>query len=686
MERLDLNRLERTGTSELMAASMGEEEISNEFAELVYQRTEGNPFFVQQVMRVLVERGDIFRRDGRWDRKTIEEIDVPESIRSVVGQRLSRLSAETQEVLYDASVLGQTFQFDDLEGMTARSERELEGALAEAARGGLVRETGRDVYSFDHALTQQSLYGELTTRRRRRLHLAAGEALEALSARRQEGRAAELAWHFLEGDDPARALSWSVEAGDAAMGVFAYSDAEMHFRTARELADELDDTVREAAALEKLGGAVLSLSRFDEGIEVLETATRLYRDLQNTEGEMRVAAQIGKAHSERGTRQEGITRLAPLLEQVPATPSPPLADLQVELARLYFFEGRYDEALALADRATALARELRDDRLLGRAQTRRASSLAFLDRYDEAIKGYREAISLAERTGDLYTLMMALNNLWVEQMRRSQIVEADVTLGRQVEVVRRMGEPAAIAFSLYQVGNLERARGRFSKALAAFEEAAAISASIGPNRSGSASAEVGNLRLLMEHDGGLQELEAIADSSESLPRIYARAYLALWDILHNRPDAALDRVHPVVDAPELESQSRWLVDTRVGLALAQLGEIERAEQMAIAGIGEGRTLQVGENYWRHTLIEVRIAQGRTADARALVAENLSTQRQAGVTFEEALTLFLFGSALLRHGEHELAREPLQEALHLFRRMNSPPLIRRTDELLQAPHV
>src|SRR5579864_6216513 len=97
-----------------MAASMGEEKISDEFAGLVYGRTEGNPFFVQQVMRALVERGDIYREGGRWERKAVEEIDVPESVRSVIGQRLERLSEETQEILAEASVLGQTFAFEEL--------------------------------------------------------------------------------------------------------------------------------------------------------------------------------------------------------------------------------------------------------------------------------------------------------------------------------------------------------------------------------------------------------------------------------------------------------------------------------------------------------------------------------------------------------------------------------------------
>jgi class 3 adenylate cyclase len=216
LERVPIRRLDAAGTQELIAATMGETEISEEFTSLVHARTEGNPFFVQQVLRVLVERGDLFRKDGRWDRKNIAEIEVPESVRSVIGQRLARLAEETQEILHEASVLGQTFNFDELLALSKRDERELERALDETSAAGMLREAGRDTFGFDHALTQQALYAELSSRRRRRLHLAAGEVIEALSEHARQTRSAELAWHFLEADVPERALPYALLAGEQA--------------------------------------------------------------------------------------------------------------------------------------------------------------------------------------------------------------------------------------------------------------------------------------------------------------------------------------------------------------------------------------------------------------------------------------------------------------------------------------
>lgn len=684
VERLDLRRLEQTGTAELMAASMGEQEISDEFAELVYRRTEGNPFFVQQVMRVLVERGDVFRRGNRWDRKSIAEIEVPESIRSVVGQRLSRLSEKAQEVLYESSVLGQAFGFDDLLAMSGRSEPDIEGALQEAARAGLIRENTGDAYSFDHALTQQSLYGELTTRRKRRLHLAAGEAIESLPARKRAGRAAEVAWHFLEADVPERALPWSLASGDDAIAVFAYRDAEMHFRTAGEIARELEETAAEAESLWKLGDALVQLARYDEAIATFEAAESLYATLHDAEGEMRVVSRIGRVHSERMTRQVGIARLVPVLARAPATASPALIELQIELARLYFLEDVLDEALPLAERATATARELGDDRLLAQAQVRRASILTQLLRSDEALDGFLEAIDLAESTGDLYTLHIALNNIGIVYTMQGRMAEVDAAAERQLEVARMVGAPGDLAWVLLQKGNQARARGDLPAALAALQEAADICRTIGPNRSSYAIPNAATVRLLMGDETALIDLEECAASDIS-QRFGAAASLAMWDLLHDRPEKALSHVQGLSQHPSVEAQSRFVVDRFIGRALVQLGDIERADTIATAALVEASKQGILPvlNTWTRVVMEVRVAQGQIAEARTLLEQSLAMAREAGVRFEAAQVLFEYGWALARAGEDSLARQPLEEALEEFRAMNVVPFIKKAEELLEG---
>jgi predicted ATPase len=107
MERVAIRRMGSEGTAALIVETIGEMEAGSEFAALVHHHTDGNPFFTQQVLRALVENGSIYRQDGHWERRAVREIEVPESVRSVIGQRVSRLPAQAQEILHEASMLGQ---------------------------------------------------------------------------------------------------------------------------------------------------------------------------------------------------------------------------------------------------------------------------------------------------------------------------------------------------------------------------------------------------------------------------------------------------------------------------------------------------------------------------------------------------------------------------------------------------
>src|SRR5215211_4650003 len=234
------------------------------------------------------------------------------------------------------------------------SEDELEAALEEALAAGLVYESG-DSYVFSHALTQQALYTESPKRRRRRLHLAAGEALE---------RAAELAWHFREGGAPERAFPYTLLAGDHAVSVYAPADAERHYREALRLARALDDQDGEARVLEKLGWLMWITARFESCLDALEQSARLYRDAGDAEGEMRAVGLLGMVHFTYAPL-EGAQRIRALLDRLgPREPSMPLVSLYSSLSMNLTVAGRYREALEAAQSATEIAQVLGDERTL----------------------------------------------------------------------------------------------------------------------------------------------------------------------------------------------------------------------------------------------------------------------------------------------------------------------------------
>lgn len=688
VERIEVRRLGEEGTRGLIASVMGEEEISDEFTSLIHRRTEGNPFFVQQVLRVLVERGDIVRKDGRWDRKRLEEIEVPESVRSVVGQRLSRLAEETQEILREASVLGQTFGFDDLQAMSERTERELETALDEAIGAGMIRETGRDAYGFDHALTQGSLYVELSSRRRRRLHLAAGEAIEALPEPRRDGRAAELAWHFLEGDDPERALHWSMRAGDQAEAVFGHSDAEYHYRTALQLAEEEGQREVAARAREKLGRALFLTVRYEEALEVLEAAAGIYRDRGDDEGELRVVAEIAWIYFERGRNEEGIERLRPILERWERNPvsSSAAASLHVALANLYWSVGRAEEALPLADRAVDLAEEAGDERLRGLAESRLGLLYSDLNRMDEALDAYNRSVSLSEAAGDLQTLARTLNNRSIIYADRDEIEAWSADVDRALEIARQIGNPAQIAWGIFVIiqGKLMLGREWPELRPLVYEVLGMQRLICGTRSSRHIADAVWFLFVVGERETGIEELEAWVVEGERTGDVNlwaaAQGNLFEWDLIRGHPAVAVERMRAILSHPGLENQHREFAEGALARALVAAGDYAGAEEL----LNKHHALErwdFGRIEWVAVLGSLRGKQGRLGEARVAFEEALAFHTERNIAWPLAHAQYSYGTVLREHGETDEARRRLEDALAIYRRMSAKVYAERTERAL-----
>jgi len=232
-----------------MLESITREEVPWSLAEAVYRQTEGNPLFVQEVIRYIAEEGLLYREKGQWriTREKSLEMSIPEGLRDVVGKRLSGLSQECNNLLSIASVIGREFRLAVLQNVANVSDDELFIALEEAKGTAVVEErstVGAAVtYRFSHAFFRQTLYEEIIAPRRIRLHQQAGQALEEVYARRLEEHAAELAEHFSYSSDPAdlaKAINYGEMAARKAISVYAYGEAARLLEQALKVQEVLD--------------------------------------------------------------------------------------------------------------------------------------------------------------------------------------------------------------------------------------------------------------------------------------------------------------------------------------------------------------------------------------------------------------------------------------------------------------
>jgi class 3 adenylate cyclase len=405
VEQLAMAGLSLAEVAELTSQAAGQEldDEGTRLAENLHTETEGNPFFVGEVLRHLVETGTVRRHDDRWVVADRGMVAVPEGVRDVVGRRLGRLSAQANQALSLAAVLGRDFDVELLAALRDVPEDSLLDALDEAVRAGLVQETGADRYRFAHVLVRTTLSEELSATRRRRLHRRVGEAIEQL----RPDDVAALAYHFSQagsaGDGTSQAVRYGLAAAERALQARALSDAEARFYQVLGLLDDSAtlDAPERIAALCGLGEAQRDQGKPEFRTTLLDAA-RLAQASSDVPMLVRAAlansrglpSVVGAVDADR----VAITQAA--LQAVGPQPAAERARLLAHLAAEFCFAGDDRRRVALSDEAEGIARGLGDDGLLAWVLNRTGLAAFAPDRVGRLVARGEEATRLSDATGD----------------------------------------------------------------------------------------------------------------------------------------------------------------------------------------------------------------------------------------------------------------------------------------------
>jgi len=276
---LPLKGLRESEVRELITV-LAEHEVPQPLVLALHQETEGNPFFIQETLKHLIETEALYQEEGRWTSKTaISDFGLPESVRDVMERRLAGLSEECRRLLQVGAVLGRRFSLSLAQRVAELDEEVILRAVEEALAAQVVREQRqerRTYYQFTSTLLRENLYGRLSAPRRERLHLRAAHALEEAYPDRLEDYAAELAYHYREAGEGApaeTAYRWTVKAARRALAAYAPAEAVSLYRSALELADAVGlSQGQKARLLSYLGLAQRGAADFEGQIQSYEEA------------------------------------------------------------------------------------------------------------------------------------------------------------------------------------------------------------------------------------------------------------------------------------------------------------------------------------------------------------------------------------------------------------------------------
>ena len=261
-------------SSRVLVGHAADGELPESVAELLAERSGGNPFFLEEAFKDLVERGALERMNGSWELAVdVDELAIPAVVQGTLQARLDRLDPQTREMLSLAAVIGRTFGLPLLERLVPRDELML--GLTELQRLDLVVEKRRrpnPEYRFRHGLVQEVAYAGLVDSKRRKLHKRVGEALEDIYRDSPDEPYGLLARHFSVADEPEKAVEYLLKAGDAARGVYADKEALEHYHKARSFLARIGDERRTRDTLFKMALAYHLAFDFEKAEEIYDEA------------------------------------------------------------------------------------------------------------------------------------------------------------------------------------------------------------------------------------------------------------------------------------------------------------------------------------------------------------------------------------------------------------------------------
>ncbi len=388
---------------------------------LILRKAEGNPFFVEEMIRSLIERGALMRSDeDNWTTTPLmETITVPGTVQGVLMARLDSLPDETKWVVQQASVIGRIFlyrvllQISDTGIDTNLSQLEREQLILERARLPEIE------YIFKHALTQEVAYQSLLTPRRKELHHKVGKAMEVIFAERLAEFQNIIGEHFFRGETWDEASGYLIKAGDMAAHLYAHAEARVHYASALEALAHLPDTEdylrRRVDTLVKQVSVSIVADEPERNLERLAMAESLAKEL----------------HGPEGTKPDRRR----------------LAHVHYWMGRAYYYGNKMPEAMVYFRQALPAAREFNDAELLGISSMMIGRAVSMQGRFNESEMYLAQAVSPLEQIADWMDWVFTTAFLGFARAARGNyaagLVDAESALSRAQEI----NNPTAIGMS-----------------------------------------------------------------------------------------------------------------------------------------------------------------------------------------------------------------------------------------------
>lgn len=581
--QLIVNILQQTATVDVVRPNqVAQTTIPDSLVTRIYQQTEGNPVYVEEIVSGLIDNQHITETPHGWDFSKLSKIELPQTVKDAVLTRLGNLNQDTQDLLRKAAVLGRTFKFDDLQRMSGLSEWEVLERLDMALERQLIRELfDEGMLTFSHAETQQVLYADTTSLRRRTLHLQAGKAIEARFDSksspdvRQERAVEQLAHHYDKAGKYSQALLYYMEAARLAETTYAAQTALHWYQRVIGLLQKLqvDDIAefRDAAltAHEAMIDLCIVLGYYDEALEHCHQANQLLNETDTQPPlQKRQIADLYRKQARIYKKQGKLDAAAEALGQAfqrldPNETTIERVSVYLLQAEVQHHQGEVEVSNELCHKGLNIAEKL--DSLAGQQGMARAYYLlsgSYLELGDlnEALEYCQKSLQAYERIQDLEGLSRVYITLAQIYIHQSTWQQAEEILNKSLTMKQEIGDTFGLGRIFINLADLQFKQGNYDQAASLLHKSLTIWRQLGTTSFEiKALTQLADLELARNNLSGaemyIKQGEAVlSDERGSRFRVALERQRAKLCLQTNQLEAALGHIQTSIELSELQQK------------------------------------------------------------------------------------------------------------------------------------
>ena len=431
--QVNLNRLSNRESLAIVKTILEVEDIDSNLEELILEKTEGVPLFIEEFTRSLDDLEVVEKKENTCHlAKDISDLTIPSTIQDIIMARVDALPDEGKNLLQTVSVYGREFNYNLIKKVTGLNEMELLAQISSLKESELLYERGiypQSVYIFKHALTQEVAYNSLLLKRRKKIHEQIGRAIEALYSDRLEEHYELLAHHYDNSDDIGKAVKYLELSNQKAIRINAIEEVKAYFDKVMGYLDTMPDTEenrrRRIVLLVNQKDAFLLLFKTPEYYDLLIRYDSMAKNLGNPGLLGAFYARLGHCHFAFGNYDQAIKMTIKAAELCEASGNAEDAGYAYTwLKWSYLHKGDFERVLAVKEdllRAMGQRFNIRSY-AYGLSAASRASS--FLGRWDDAVQDARKALSVSEKSSDNSIISLSAYNLSIAYICKGDLNRA----------------------------------------------------------------------------------------------------------------------------------------------------------------------------------------------------------------------------------------------------------------------